>query len=114
MFWIAFGLFCRPIYFSTSGTPNYLGSLTAFDGSGMCQFSYMHATLCFYDFNGRHVEMSKMSKCGNRAVSLCEPNMRFALASFLGLLIKWRKATSSSAICVCPHGTTRLPFDGFS
>jgi len=104
MFQIAFGLFCRPIYFSTSGMPNYLGSLTAFDGSGMCQFSYMHVTLGFYDFNGRFVEMSKTSKCGNRAGSLCEPNTRFVLASFLGLFIK----------CICPHGTTWLPFDGFS
>jgi len=82
MFWIDFGLFCGPIYFSTSGMPNYMGSLTAFDGSGMCQFSYMYVTLCFYDFNGRYVEMSKTSKRGNRAGSLCEPNTRFALASF--------------------------------
>ena len=91
------------MYFPTSGMPNYLGPLTAFDGSGMCQFSYMHVTLCFCDFNGRYGEMSKTSKCGNRAGSLCEPNTRLALTSFLGLFIKWQKATNSSAVCVSVH-----------
>ena len=47
--------------------------------------------------------MSKTSKCGNRAGSLCDPNTRSALALFLGLFIKWRKATSSSAVCVSVH-----------
>jgi len=38
--------------------------------------------------------------------------------TFLGAFAKWRKATISFVMSVhpsdCPHGTTRLPFDGFS
>jgi hypothetical protein len=33
---------------------------------------------------------------------------------FLGAVAKFRKATSSFVMSVCPHGTTRLPVNGFS
>jgi len=33
---------------------------------------------------------------------------------FLGAFAKLRKGTASFVLSVCPHGTTRLPLDGFS
>ena len=33
--------------------------------------------------------------------------------TFLGAFAKLRKATIGFVMSVCPHGTTRLPLDGF-
>jgi len=38
---------------------------------------------------------------------------RFHMKEFLGAFAELRKATVSFVMSVCPHGTTRLPLDGF-
>ena len=58
------------------------------------------------------------SLCSRRCHIRIETFTMTGSSPFLGALAKWRKTTISFVVLVrlsvCPHGTTRLPLDGFS
>jgi hypothetical protein len=66
-------------------------------------------------FANPHIEALLRTPC---AVSLYSQVTCFVLCKaaciFLGAFAKFRKATISFVMSVCPHGTTRFPMDGFS